>query len=256
MTHRQCIPVRLDLQAVNGYWTTRGCHRRVCVLSFPFWRHLRDRELSSPRLAQSATSPRVDQSARCPVRELAIRELAYPRVVQLPCKPRPPAYIRGTACIRGNTVRRLCGETFLYAGRSRVCRASLTASDRTLYTDVCSSRSILSVSKYTRHLLSFAICVERCPRRQTNELARYESVIPRDATVFNLHHLPLAHPLGVTPFEFCRDFRLPKSRVPGLSCEVVCVILRLAVSVEHRLVTDEQTDTRRQLIPALTSVDG
>ena len=29
------------------------------------------------------SSPRVDQSARCPVRELAIRELAYPRVVQL-----------------------------------------------------------------------------------------------------------------------------------------------------------------------------
>jgi len=34
------------------------------------------------------------------------------------------------------------------------------------------------------------------------------------------------------------------------------VILRLAVSVEHRLVTDGRTDTdtRRQLIPALTSV--
>jgi len=67
-------------------WTTRECHRRLCVLSFPFWRHLRDRELSSPRLVQSASclvlelsSPRVDQSARCPV-----RELAYPRVVQLP----------------------------------------------------------------------------------------------------------------------------------------------------------------------------
>ena len=59
-------------------WTTRGCHRRLCVLSFPFWRHLRDHELSSPRLVQSASwlvrelsSPRV-----------GIRELAYPRVVQ------------------------------------------------------------------------------------------------------------------------------------------------------------------------------
>jgi len=31
-------------------WTTRGCHRRLCMLSFPFWRHLRDRELSSPRV--------------------------------------------------------------------------------------------------------------------------------------------------------------------------------------------------------------
>ena len=43
-----------------------------------------------------------------------------------------------------------------------------------------------------------------------------------------------------------------------LSCGVVCVILRLAVPVEHRLVTDRQTDgqtdTRRQLIPALASI--
>jgi len=74
-------------------WTTRGCHRRLCVLSFPFWRYLRDRELSSPLLVQSTSwlvcelsSPRVDQSARCPVHELAIRKLAYPRVVQLPSK--------------------------------------------------------------------------------------------------------------------------------------------------------------------------
>ena len=56
-------------------WTTRGCHRRLCVLSFRSFGGIRDRELSSPR---------ADQSARCPVRELAIRELEYPRVVQLP----------------------------------------------------------------------------------------------------------------------------------------------------------------------------
>ena len=36
-------------------WTTRGCHRRLCVLSFPVWRYLRDRELSSPRLVQSVS---------------------------------------------------------------------------------------------------------------------------------------------------------------------------------------------------------
>jgi len=34
------------------------------------------------------SSLRVDQSARCPVGELAIRELAYPRVVQLPVRVR------------------------------------------------------------------------------------------------------------------------------------------------------------------------
>jgi len=51
----------------------------------------------------------------------------------------------------------------------------------------------------------------------------------------------------VTLFGFCRALRRQKTRVPGLSCGVICVILRLAVSVEHRLVTDGQTDTRRQL---------
>jgi len=67
----------------------------------------------------------------------------------------------------------------------------------------------------------------------------------------NLPHLHLAPLLGVIPFEFCRDFRHQKT---SPSCGIVCVILRLAVSVEHRLVIDGQTDTRRQLIPALTSI--
>jgi len=53
-----------------------------------------------------------------------------------------------------------------------------------------------------------------------------------------MHLAPL---FRVTLFEFCRDLRRQKTRVPGLSCVVVCVILRLAVSVEHRLVTDRQT---------------
>jgi len=48
-------------------WTTRGCHRRLCVLSFPVWQHLRDRELSSPRLVQSASW----QSASWRIRELS-----------------------------------------------------------------------------------------------------------------------------------------------------------------------------------------
>jgi len=38
-------------------------------------------------------------------------------------------------------------------------------------------------------------------------------------------------------FEFCRYLRRQKTRVPRLSCGVACVILRLAVSLEHRLVT-------------------
>jgi len=54
---------------------------------------------------------------------------------------------------------------------------------------------------------------------------------------YNLSNLHWALPLGVT-FEFCRHLRRQKTRVPGLSCGVVCVILGLAVSVEHRRVTD------------------
>jgi len=45
---------------------------------------------------------------------------------------------------------------------------------------------------------------------------------PRDALhhgeragVFNLPHLHLAPPLGVTPFEFFRDFRRQKARALG-----------------------------------------
>ena len=40
---------------------------------------------------------------------------------------------------------------------------------------------------------------------------------------FDLPHLHLAPPLGVTPFEFRKDFGHQKTRVPGLSCGVICM---------------------------------
>ena len=46
----------------------------------------------------------------------------------------------------------------------------------------------------------------------------------------------------MTPVEFRGDLWHQKTRIPGLSCGVVCVILRFAVLVEHRLVTDTDTD--------------
>ena len=61
---------------------------------------------------------------------------------------------------------------------------------------------------------------------------------------FDPPHLYLAPPQGVTPVEFRGDLWYPKTRVPGLSCSVVCVILCLAVLVEHRLVTVRRTDGR------------
>ena len=62
-----------------------------------------------------------------------------------------------------------------------------------------------------------------------------------------LYHLHLAPPQEVIPVEFRGDLWRPKIRVPALSCGVVCVILRLAVLVELRLVTDGQTDGHRAM---------
>jgi len=44
---------------------------------------------------------------------------------------------------------------------------------------------------------------------------------------------------------FTNDFWRQKTRVPGLSRGVVCVILRLAVLIQYWRVTDRQTDTHR-----------
>ena len=52
----------------------------------------------------------------------------------------------------------------------------------------------------------------------------------------------------MTLVEFRGDLWHQKTRVPGLSCGVVGVILRLAVLVEHRLVScDRQTDGHRTM---------
>ena len=60
----------------------------------------------------------------------------------------------------------------------------------------------------------------------------------------HVHLVPLQ---GVTPVEFRGDLWLQKTRLPVLLCGVVCVILRLAVLVELRLVTDRQTDRHRAM---------
>jgi len=62
----------------------------------------------------------------------------------------------------------------------------------------------------------------------------------------------------MTPVEFRGDLWHQKTRVPGLSCGVVSVILRLAVLEELRLVTDRQTqtdtDTGPWLVPRTHSI--
>ena len=76
-----------------------------------------------------------------------------------------------------------------------------------------------------------------CFRVTTSYLSKF--------TYFNLPHLHLAPPLVVTLVEFRRDLRHQKARVPGLSCGVVCMFLRLAVLIQYLRVTDRQTHTHR-----------
>ena len=77
-----------------------------------------------------------------------------------------------------------------------------------------------------------------CDSRRFQVMATYLAKVAN----LNLPHLCLLPPMGMISCEFCRDLQSQKTRVPGLSCSVICVILRLAFSVEHRLVTDRQTD--------------
>ena len=58
---------------------------------------------------------------------------------------------------------------------------------------------------------------------------------------------------GVTPVEFRGDLWHQKTRVPRVSCGVICAILRYAVLVELRLVTDRQTRTDRHRPMASTA---
>ena len=71
-------------------------------------------------------------------------------------------------------------------------------------------------------------------------IARFSSKVAN----FNPPHLHLSPPYGVIPFEFLHDLWHQKTRVMGLSCGVVCVILRLAVLIQYRSVTDRHTDTQ------------
>ena len=73
-------------------------------------------------------------------------------------------------------------------------------------------------------------------RRST--FSSYSELFVESWQFYNPPHLHLVPVLGVT-----RDLRQQKTRGPGLSCGVVCMIPRSAISVEHQLVTYKQTDT-------------
>jgi len=86
------------------------------------------------------------------------------------------------------------------------------------------------------HMTSYSTLIETMRLSCTvfRDIASYLSKVAD----FDPPHLYLAPLQEVTPVEFCGDLWHLKTRVPGLSCDVVCVILHLAVLVELRLVTD------------------
>ena len=75
---------------------------------------------------------------------------------------------------------------------------------------------------------------------------------------FDPPHLHSAPSEGMTPVEFRGDLWRQETRVPWLSCGVICVILRLAFLVEYRLVTDRRTDGQNDtgpwLVPRMHSI--
>ena len=89
-------------------------------------------------------------------------------------------------------------------------------------------------------------------RAHTTSYSTLIETMRLSCTVFEI--LPiLSHPtciwcpVGVTPVEFRGDLWHQETRVPVISCGVVCVILRLAVLIELRLVTEDgRTDRRTQ----------
>jgi len=73
-------------------------------------------------------------------------------------------------------------------------------------------------------------------------IARFSSKVAN----FNPSHLHLSPPSGVMiTFEFRHDLWHQKTRVMGLSCVVICVILRLAILIQYRSVTDTYTHTQK-----------
>jgi len=101
------------------------------------------------------------------------------------------------------------------------------------------------------HTTSYSTLIETVSIfRHFRDIAGYLSKVAD----FDPSHLHLAPSYGMTPVEFRGDLRHQKTRVPGLSCGVVCVILRLAVLVEHRLVTDRQRDSGPWLVPRMHSI--
>ena len=103
----------------------------------------------------------------------------------------------------------------------------------TLIGSMCLSCIVFTARCYSSAVLAMALCL--CLSVCSSQVGVLLKPTP---PAFGAPHK------GVTPVEFRGDLWHQKTRVPGLSCDVVCVILRLAVLVEHRLVTDTDRQTQ------------
>jgi len=120
-----------------------------------------------------------------------------------------------------------------------------TRSTATVYTSA--KARLTSVAIPARRTASRRTCCRQitwtlCDRAKLTAIRVEIRKFSDTAPALNLPRLHLAPPFRMTPVDFCQDFRHQKTRVSGLSCGVFCVVLLLAVSVEHRLVTDGRTD--------------
>jgi len=119
------------------------------------------------------------------------------------------------------------------------------------------SRSCAMPPFYRAHTTSYSTLIETmclsCTFSRYSQLF-VDNAINSKVADFEPPHLHLAPQQGVIPVEFRGDLWRQKTRVPGLSCGFVCVIMRLAVLVELRLVTDGRTDTGPWLVPRMHSI--
>jgi len=91
--------------------------------------------------------------------------------------------------------------------------------------------------KYCPHCTDMKLCYSR---GTTQCACQYRKKLATDEWPW---HTPKVITVAAIkwPFEFCHDLWHQKTRVPELSCGIICVILCLAVLTQYRSVTHRQT---------------
>ena len=111
------------------------------------------------------------------------------------------------------------------------------------------SRSSVTQPSDRAHTTSYSTLIE--PMGLSCTVFELQCVFRRKRPILT-HPTCICRPVGVIPFEFRPDLWHQKTRVAGLSCGIICVILCLAILIQYHSVTDIHTHRpRRQHIPRL-----